>query len=122
MQPRVKLQKDHRHADTPDSNPEEDAPSEEELNESDEGRQASSKGVGDDENGTDALALEKAGILDLEEDAAKADTYVEVAGTAAEMLKEKKDERRSGRRISDSEKDESAFVSDLVSNFEMWSM
>ena len=77
---------------------------EDELNESDDERQASSKGVGgDDENGTEALALEKAGILDLDnpEEAAKADTYVEVAGTAAEMLDQKDVERRAGRRSSD---------------------
>jgi len=106
-------------ADTPDANPEEDAPSDDELNESDEDRQAAGKGVGDDDNGSEALALEKAGILDLEnpEDAAKADTYVEVAGTAAEMLDQKVKERRSGRRSSDSDKDEGKFVSDLVSNF-----
>jgi hypothetical protein len=106
-------------ADTPDSNPEDDAPSDDELNESDEDRQAAGKGVGDDDNGSEALALEKAGILDLEnpEDAAKADTYVEVAGTAAEMLDQKVKERRSGRRSSDSKKDDGTFVSDLVSNF-----
>ena len=106
-------------ADTPESNPEDEAPEEDELNESDDERQASAKGVGDDENGTEAVALEKAGILDLEnpEDAAKADTYVEVAGTAAEMLDQKKAERRAGRRSSDSDKDETNFVSDLVSNF-----
>ena len=65
------------------SSEEEDAPSDDELNESDEDRQAAGKGVGDDDNGSEALALEKAGILDLEnpEDAARADTYVEVAGT-----------------------------------------
>ena len=105
--------------DAPDANPDEDAPSEDELNEADDERQASSKGVGDDENGTDAVALEKAGLLDLEnpEDAAKANTYVEVAGTAAEMLDQKKAERRAGRRSSDSDKDETTFVSDLVSNF-----
>ena len=74
-------------ADTPDSNPEDDSPSDDELNESDEDRQAAGKGVGDDDNGSEALALEKAGILDLEnpEDAAKEGTYVEVAGTEAEM-------------------------------------
>ena len=106
-------------ADTPDSNPEDDAPSDDELNESDEDRQAAGKGVGDDDNGSEALALEKAGILDLEnpEDAAKAGTYVEVAGTAAEMLDQKVNERRSGRRSTDSNKDEGTFVSDLVSNF-----
>ena len=106
-------------ADAPQSNPEDDAPSDDELNESDEDRQAAGKGVGDDDNGSEALALEKAGILDLEnpEDAAKADTYVEVAGTAAEMLDQKVKERRSGRRSSDSDKDDGTFVSDLVSNF-----
>ena len=106
-------------ADTPDSNPEDDAPSDDELNESDEDRQAAGKGVGDDDNGSEALALEKAGILDLEnpEDAAKADTYVEVAGTAAEMHDQKVKDRRSGRRSSDSDKDDGTFVSDLVSNF-----
>ena len=101
--------------ETPQGASEEDAPSEDELNESDDERQASAKGVGGDENSTDAVALEKAGLIDLDDpnEAAKADTYVEVAATAAEMLEDK-----SGRRSSSSTKNDDIFLEDLVDNFD----
>ncbi len=65
-------------ADSSQGSSEEDVPSQDEINESDPEKQASSKGV--DDNGTSALALEKAGILDLDdsEKRKKSDTYVEV--------------------------------------------
>ena len=67
----------------------EDAPSEDEINESDDSRKGASKGVGgDDDNGTqEAVALEKAGLLDLDDPTqlAKVDTYVEVTGMAATL-------------------------------------
>ena len=65
--------------------PDPDEPSEDELNESDDKRKGASKGVGDDDNGTDAVALEKAGLIDLNdpEQAAKADSFVEVSTLSA---------------------------------------
>ena len=52
------------------------------MNESDSDRQASAKGI-DDENVTEGVALEKAGLIDLDdpEDAAKVETFVEVTPT-----------------------------------------
>ena len=99
---------------------EEDAPSEDELNESDDEREGASKGVGDDDNGTDAVALDKAGLIDLDdpEDLAKADSYVEVTGIAATTLEEKVEQRRSGRRSETSEKDDATFLTDLTSNLD----
>lgn len=70
---------------------EEEAPSEDELNESDDERSGASKGVGDDDNGTDAVALEKAGLIDLDdpEQASKADSFVEVASQSADSFGKK---------------------------------
>ena len=66
--------------------PDADEPSEDELNESDDKRKGASKGVGDDDNGTDAVALDKAGLIDLNdpEQAAKADSFVEVSTLSAD--------------------------------------
>ena len=99
---------------------EEEAPSEDELNDSDDERKGASKGVGDDDNGTDAVALEKAGLIDLDdpEEAAKADSYVEVTGFAAIKLEEKVEQRRSGRRNETGEKDEATLLTDLTSNLD----
>ena len=71
-------------------NPEEEAPSEDELNDSDDERKGASKGVGDDDNGTDAVALEKAGLIDLDdpEQASKADSFIEVT-TSTSSFEEK---------------------------------
>jgi hypothetical protein len=70
---------------------EEDAPSEDELNDSDDERKGASKGVGDDDNGTDAVALEKAGLIDLDnpEEASKADSFIEVATKSADSFGDK---------------------------------
>ena len=70
---------------------EEDAPSEDELNEADDEREGASKGVGDDDNGTDAVALEKAGLIDLDnpEEASKADSFIEVATKSADSFGDK---------------------------------
>ena len=52
-------------APTGSDNVEEEAPSEEELNEADDSRGAASKGV-DDNGSTEAVAMDKAGLIDLE--------------------------------------------------------
>ena len=106
-------------ADAPDSNPEDDAPSDDELNEVDDDRQASAKGL-DDNGSKEAIALEKTGLIDLEDEdqAGKMDMYVEVAVKASAKFEEKVEERRSKRRASDGGKDDASFVSDLVNNFD----
>ena len=111
-------------SETPQGASEEDAPSEDELNESDDERQASARGVGDDENSTDALALEKAGLIDLEDpdQLERVDTYVEVTVNAAGMFaeKQKADSEKGGRRNSTQEnsKDANQFLSDLLPNLD----
>ena len=106
-------------ADAPQSNPEDDAPSDDELNEVDDDRQASAKGL-DDNGSKEAIALEKTGLIDLENEdqAGKMDMYVEVAVKASAKFEEKVEERRSKRRASDGGKDDASFVSDLVNNFD----
>ena len=91
-------------SETPQGASEEDAPSEDELNESDDERQASAKGL--DDNGTEAVALEKAGLLDSNnpDDVAKVETFIEVAKASAEINDE------------DSEANKE-FVGNLVTNF-----
>ena len=103
--------------ETGSESPEEDAPSEEELNESDDSRGAASKGV-DDNGSTEAVAMDKAGLIDLddEEQLGKVDSYVEVSQKASNMLDEKIEDRRSGRRNAD--KGEDDFISDLTGNFD----
>ncbi len=105
-------------ADTPQSNPEDDAPSDDELNEVDDDRQASAKGL-DDNGSKEAIALEKTGLIDLENEdqAGKMDMYIEVAVNASAKFEEKVEERRSKRRAIDA-KDDALFVSDLVNNFD----
>ena len=97
---------------------EEDGPSQDEINESDSDRQASAKGV--DDNGSEAVALEKAGILDLDDSdkKEKVDTYVEVSKKAADKFDEKIQERRSGRRNDRRAKTDDEFLGDLVGNFD----
>ena len=51
--------------ETGSDNIEEEAPSEEELNEADDSRGAASKGV-DDNGSTEAVAMDKAGLIDLD--------------------------------------------------------
>ena len=96
---------------------EDDAPSEDELNEADDSRGAATKGV-DDNSSTEAVAMEKAGLVDLDDQdqLAKIDTYVEVSQKASQKLDEKVAARRSGRRNSD--KNEDDFISDLAGNFD----
>ena len=83
----------------PAPNLEEDAPSEDEINETDDSRQASAKGV--DDNGSEAVALEKAGLIDLDnpDQAGKVKTYVEVTNKGAEVFKQIND--RDGDGTSD---------------------
>jgi len=127
--------------DTPQGASEEDAPSEDELNESDDERQASAKGVGDDENSTDAVALEKAGLIDLDDadQKSKVGSYVEVTAKASKAYADKlKDTdgdgvpdvedsfpedrnlrtRRnvSGEESQNSKKDGASFISSLKDN------
>ena len=103
--------------ETGSDNIEEEAPSEEELNEADDSRGAASKGV-DDNGSTEAVAMDKAGLIDLdnEDQLAKVDSYVEVSQKASSKLDEKIQDRRSGRRNSD--KGEDDFISDLTGNFD----
>ena len=103
-------------SDADSESSEEDAPSEEELNEADDSRGAAAKGV-DDNGSEEAVALDKAGLIDLdnEDQLAKVDSYVEVSSKAANKLEEKVQARRSGRRNGD--KNEDDFISDLSGNF-----
>ena len=80
----------------PAPNLEEDAPSEDEINETDDSRQASAKGV--DDNGSEAVALEKAGLIDLDnpDQAGKVKTYVEVTQKGAEVFKQINDRDGDG--------------------------
>ena len=99
----------------------EEAPSEEELNEADDSRGAAAKGV-DDNGSTEAVALEKADLIDLDdpEQIKKVDIYVEATVGASEMLSEKQaSEENGGRRNSvDGSKGSDAFISDLVGNLD----
>ena len=56
------------------------------MNESDDSRGAASKGV-DDNGSTEAVAMDKAGLIDLddEEQLGKVDSYVEVSQKASNM-------------------------------------
>ncbi len=105
--------------DAPQGASEEDAPSEDELNESDDERQASAKGLDSDDNGSkEAVALEKAGLIDLEdaEQVEKIDSYVEVTKKAGEKYEERTS--ASARRSSDGGKTDADFISDLVGNID----
>lgn len=127
--------------ETPQGASEEDAPSEDELNESDDERQASAKGVGDDENSTDAVALEKAGLIDLDDadQKSKVGSYVEVTAEASMAYADKlvdtdgdgvpdvedsfpnDPNRRTRRNVSGEEsqnsvKDGASFISSLKDN------
>ena len=96
---------------------EEEVPSEEELNEADDSRGAAAKGV-DDNSSSEAVAMDKAGLIDLddEDQLSKVDTYVEVSQKASNKLDDKIQERRSGRRNAGKGEDE--FISDLTGNFD----
>ena len=67
-----------------------EAPSEDELNEADDSRGAAAKGV-DDNSSSEAVAMDKAGLIDLDDQdqLAKIDTYVEVSQKASHKLDEK---------------------------------
>ena len=99
-------------------NVEDEAPSEEELQEQDAEQAAAAKGV-DDNGSSEAVALDKAGLIDLDdaEKLEKVDTYVKVSRKSADKFDEKIKERRSGRRNS-GDKSDSEFLSDLVGNFD----
>ena len=101
----------------------EDVPSDDELNDSDPNRDGASKGVGgDDDNGTqEAVALDKAGILDLDdsEQAAKAGTYVEVTKVAADVLADKEQvDLVAGRRPIEGSSQSEEFLTNLVGNLD----
>ena len=105
----------------------EDAPSGDEINESDDSRKGASKGVGgDDDNGTqEAVALEKAGLIDLNnaEQVAKVETYVEVTGKASELFADKKQASATAarRRASGDESvtnDSVSFLTNIVGNID----
>jgi hypothetical protein len=96
------------HDSTNATNHEVDAPDDE--------RQASSKGLND--NGSkEAIALEKASLIDLNDDeqSAKVDYYIEVAVVASKMFEERNEERRFRR---ENWKPAELFVYDLVNNFD----
>ena len=82
---------------------EDEAPSEEEINESDDERGASSKGV--DDNGSEAIALEKSDLIDLDDpkQLEQVETFVEVTDKAANMFKSKQDAEETGRRDGNDE-------------------
>ena len=94
---------------------EDEAPSEEELQEQDAEQEAAAKGV-DDNGSSEAVAMDKAGLIDLNDPDKldKVETYVKVSRKGADKLDVK---RRSGRR-AESEKTEGQFMSDLVGNFD----
>ena len=97
---------------------EDEAPSEEELQEQDAEQAAAAKGV-DDNGSEEAVALDKAGLIDLNdpEKLEKVDTYVKVSRKGADKLEEKAVARRLGRR-AEGDKTESQFIGDLVGNFD----
>ncbi|OUU28350.1 MAG: hypothetical protein CBC04_01410, partial [Verrucomicrobia bacterium TMED44] len=97
---------------------EDEAPSEEELQEQDADQAAAAKGV-DDNGSEEAVALDKAGLIDLNdpEKLEKVDTYVKVSRKGADKLEEKAVARRLGRR-AEGDKTESQFIGDLVGNFD----
>ena len=96
------------HQSTKDTNHEVDVPDDE--------RQTLAKGL--DVNGyKEAIALEKAGLIDLDDDeqSAKVDYYIEVAVVASKMFEERNEERRFRR---ENWKPAELFVYDLVNNFD----
>ena len=98
--------------DAPQGDPLEDAPSEDELNEVDDERQASAKGL-DDNGSKEAVALEKAGLIDLSnpEEKGELGDRIETAQKASGLFDEKAEGKGEG-------KDAGTFVSDLVENFD----
>ena len=91
---------------------EDEAPSEEEINESDDERGASAKGV--DDNGSEAVALEKSGLIDLDDpkQLEQVETFVEVTDKAAAMFKDKQDEEETGRK--DGHDESKSFLDNLT--------
>jgi hypothetical protein len=111
-------------------NIEDEAPSEEELQEQDADQAAAAKGI-DDNGSSEAVALDKAGLIDLNdpEKLDKVDTYVEATVNAAVKFKEKKNNEdavsdtngaQRYRRNSNGEleKNSGSFLADLVSNLD----
>jgi hypothetical protein len=111
-------------------NIEDEAPSEEELQEQDAEQAAAAKGI-DDNGSSEAVALDKAGLIDLNdpEKLKKVDTYVEATVNAAGKFAEKKSNENADsdpdgaqryRRNSNGEleKDSGSFLTDLVSNLD----
>jgi len=106
--------------DAPEPDAEEEAPSEEELNEEDDDRQAASKGVDDQNSSSEAVALDKAGLIDLDnpEQLNQVETFVEVTDKAATMFKSKQDEvekqRKAGRRVANEDDESLSFLNNLT--------
>jgi hypothetical protein len=111
-------------------NIEDEAPSEEELQEQDAEQAAAAKGI-DDNGSSEAVALDKAGLIDLNdpEKLDKVDTYVEATVNAAGKFTEKKNNEdavsdpngaQRYRRNSNGEleKNSGSFLADLVSNLD----
>ena len=92
---------------------EDEAPSEEELQEQDAEQAAAAKGV-DDNGSTEAVAMDKAGLIDLNDPdkLEKVETYVKVSRKGADKLDVKiKDQIWSA---AEGDKDDSQFLTDLV--------
>jgi hypothetical protein len=109
--------------DAPEKDGEEEAPAEEEINEEDDERQAASKGV-DENSSSEAVALDKAGLIDLDnpEQLEQVETFVEVTDKAATMFKEYQDEEASAnsentnaaQRRAGGESDSESFLNNLI--------
>ena len=112
--------------DAPEKDGEEEAPSEEEINEEDDERQAASKGVDDENSSSEAVALDKAGLIDLDDPSQleQVETFVEVTDKAATMFKSKQDEETSAnsgntnaaqrRAGGDEESESESFLNNLI--------
>ena len=107
---------------------EDEAPSEEELQEQDARQAAAAKGI-DDNGSAEAIAMDKAGLIDLNdpEKLDKVETYVEATVGAAAMLAEKQENesavtegaaQRFRRNTDENSKDSKSFVTDLVANLD----
>jgi hypothetical protein len=102
--------------DAPEKDGEEEAPSEEEINEEDDERQAASKGVDDENSSSEAVALDKAGLIDLDDPSQleQVETFVEVTDKAATMFKEYQDDEEDDGRRAGGKSDSESFLENLV--------
>ena len=90
---------------------EEEPPSQEEINAADDTRKGASKGVGGDDD--EAVALEKAGLIDLDDPTqlSKVETFVEVTEKASELYADKRqaDATAARRRANNAESTADSF-------------